>query len=162
MAEGTREVWVTGIGIVSCLGEGPDAHWQKLTEAKPAADTTTFAPFIVHPLAPINFDAQIPKKGDQRQMENWQRIGTYAAGLALEFRRGQRQDRYSLAYGYDRRRRRRRTRSDCRFKHSQRHRAGRKSGGIPQRATDERSAPHLVPGAAFQFASPAIFRSCMA
>src|SRR5262249_2093596 len=27
---------------------------------------------------------QIPKKGDQRQMEPWQRIGTYAAGLALE------------------------------------------------------------------------------
>src|SRR5262249_5016610 len=27
---------------------------------------------------------QIPKKGDQRQMEAWQRIGTYAAGLALE------------------------------------------------------------------------------
>jgi 3-oxoacyl-[acyl-carrier-protein] synthase II len=38
----------------------------------------------VHPLAPLNFDAQIPKKGDQRQMEAWQRIGTYAAGLALE------------------------------------------------------------------------------
>jgi 3-oxoacyl-[acyl-carrier-protein] synthase II len=38
----------------------------------------------VHPLAQINFDAQIPKKGDQRQMEAWQRIGTYAAGLALE------------------------------------------------------------------------------
>ena len=38
----------------------------------------------MHPLAPINFDAQIPKKGDQRQMEAWQRIGTYAAGLALD------------------------------------------------------------------------------
>lgn len=84
MAEGNREVWITGIGIVSCLGEGPDTHWQKLLAAKPAADTTTFAPFVVHPLAPINFDAQIPKKGDQRQMENWQRIGTYAAGLALD------------------------------------------------------------------------------
>ena len=84
MAENTREVWITGIGIVSCLGEGPEAHWQKLMAAKPAADTTTFAPFVVHPLAPINFDAQIPKKGDQRQMENWQRIGTYAAGLALD------------------------------------------------------------------------------
>ena len=33
---------------------------------------------------PINFDKQIPKKGDQRQMEAWQRIGTYAAGLALD------------------------------------------------------------------------------
>src|SRR5262249_44796875 len=29
-------------------------------------------------------DKQIPKKGDQRQMEPWQRIGTYAAGLALD------------------------------------------------------------------------------
>jgi 3-oxoacyl-[acyl-carrier-protein] synthase II len=84
MAESTREVWITGIGIVSCLGEGPDAHWKKLMEARPRADTTTFAPFVVHPVASINFDAQIPKKGDQRQMENWQRIGTYAAGLALD------------------------------------------------------------------------------
>ncbi len=49
-----------------------------------APTRTTFAPFIVHPLAPVNFDAQIPKKGDQRQMEHWQRIGTYAAGLALD------------------------------------------------------------------------------
>jgi 3-oxoacyl-[acyl-carrier-protein] synthase II len=84
MAERAREAWITGIGIVSCLGEGPDAHWQKLLAAHPSADTATFKPFIVHPLAPINFDAQIPKKGDQRQMEPWQRIGTYAAGLALE------------------------------------------------------------------------------
>jgi 3-oxoacyl-[acyl-carrier-protein] synthase II len=33
---------------------------------------------------PVSFDSQIPKKGDQRQMEAWQRIGTYAAGLALD------------------------------------------------------------------------------
>jgi 3-oxoacyl-[acyl-carrier-protein] synthase II len=84
MAEGAREAWITGIGIVSCLGEGAEAHWQKLAEAKPTADMAMFAPFIVHPLAAINFDAQIPKKGDQRQMEPWQRIGTYAAGLALD------------------------------------------------------------------------------
>ena len=84
MSEAAREAWITGVGIISCLGEGPQAHWQKLMEAHPSADSTTFAPFIVHPLAPINFDVQIPKKGDQRQMENWQRIGTYAAGLALD------------------------------------------------------------------------------
>jgi 3-oxoacyl-[acyl-carrier-protein] synthase II len=84
MAEGTREAWITGIGIVSCLGEGPETHWQKLMAGQPSADAATFAPFIVHPITPINFDTQIPKKGDQRQMEAWQRIGTYAAGLALE------------------------------------------------------------------------------
>jgi 3-oxoacyl-[acyl-carrier-protein] synthase II len=84
MAKAARDVWITGIGIISCLGEGPEAHWQKLMEAHPSADTTTFAPFVVHRLAPVNFDNQIPKKGDQRQMEPWQRIGTYAAGLALD------------------------------------------------------------------------------
>ena len=84
MRETTREAWITGVGIVSTLGEGVDAHWEKLSAGQPSADTTTLAPFVVHPLAPVNFDAQIPKKGDQRQMENWQRIGTYAAGLALD------------------------------------------------------------------------------
>src|SRR6266700_2583115 len=78
------EAWITGIGIVSCLGEGPEAHWQGLLHPHPSADTSRFAPYVIHPLAPIEFDKQIPKKGDQRQMEAWQRIGTYAAGLALD------------------------------------------------------------------------------
>ena len=84
MADLRREVVITGIGIVSTLGEGPDAHWQKLIEAPPSADAVNFAPCVVHPVVAIDFDKQIPKKGDQRQMEPWQRIGTYAAGLALE------------------------------------------------------------------------------
>jgi len=84
MAEAQREAWITGLGMVSCLGEGPDAHWQALLTQEPRPDTATFAPFIVHPIVPIDFDKQIPKRGDQRQMEPWQRIGTYAAGLALE------------------------------------------------------------------------------
>ncbi|HEY4920837.1 MAG TPA: beta-ketoacyl-ACP synthase [Xanthobacteraceae bacterium] len=84
LAHAPREAWITGIGIVSCLGEGLDAHWQGFAGNKRVIDTESFAPFIVHPLAPIDFDKQIPKKGDQRQMEPWQRIGTYAAGLALD------------------------------------------------------------------------------
>ena len=84
MADNRREALITGIGIVSCLGEGVDAHWQALSGAQPHADTATFAPYVVHPIAPLDYDKQIPKKGDQRQMEPWQRIGTYAAGLALE------------------------------------------------------------------------------
>jgi 3-oxoacyl-[acyl-carrier-protein] synthase II len=83
MAE-TRQVLITGVGMVSCLGEGPEAHWAQLTAAQPRADTAAFAPYVVHPLVAIEFDKQIPKKGDQRQMEAWQRIGTYAAGLALD------------------------------------------------------------------------------
>src|ERR1700732_710726 len=84
LAHAPREAWIPGIGIVSCLGEGLDAHWQGFAGNKRVIDTESFAPFIVHPLAPIDFDKQIPKKGDQRQMEPWQRIGTYAAGLALD------------------------------------------------------------------------------
>src|SRR5882757_2003633 len=79
-----REAWITGIGIVSCLGEGADAHWQALSEGKVKADAESFAPYVVHRVVPLDLDKQIPKKGDQRQMEAWQRIGTYAAGLALD------------------------------------------------------------------------------
>jgi 3-oxoacyl-[acyl-carrier-protein] synthase II len=83
MADAAREAWITGIGIVSCLGEGPEAHWQGLSERRVKVDAETFAPYLVHPVAALDLDKQIPKKGDQRQMEPWQRIGTYAAGLAL-------------------------------------------------------------------------------
>ena len=79
-----RDVLITGIGLVSSLGEGPEAHWAALTSgAAPVTDAATFAPYVVHPLVEVAFEAQIPKK-DQRQMEGWQRIGTYAAGLALD------------------------------------------------------------------------------
>jgi len=79
-----RDTWITGIGLISSLGEGSEPHWKRLVEGDaPVVDNKLFSGYIVHPLAKIDFDRQIPKKGDQRQMEPWQRIGTYAAGLAL-------------------------------------------------------------------------------
>jgi 3-oxoacyl-[acyl-carrier-protein] synthase II len=79
-----REVWITGVGLLTCLGEGLEANWNHLERGDPPPyDDKTFAPYIVHPFGPINFDKQIPKKSDQRQMELWQRTGVYAAGLAL-------------------------------------------------------------------------------
>jgi len=81
---GQTEVWITGIGLATSLGEGLDANWAALNERRINVDETGFAPYVVHPLQPVSLDAQIPKKGDQRQMEAWQRIGTYAAGLALD------------------------------------------------------------------------------
>ena len=84
MADPAREVVITGVGIVSCLGKGPQAHWQALNAPPAPADAVSWAPFVIHPIAALDLDKQIPKKGDQRQMEAWQRIGTYAAGLALD------------------------------------------------------------------------------
>ncbi len=79
-----REVWITGVGLLSCLGEGLQAAWAHLERGDPPVyDDKSFAPYIVHPLPPISFDKHIPKKSDQRQMETWQRVGVYSAGIAL-------------------------------------------------------------------------------
>lgn len=75
------------MGLVSCFGEGADHHWKVLGGAAapaPVIDREVVAPYCVHPLPEIDWSLQIPRRGDQRQMENWQRLGTYAAGLALE------------------------------------------------------------------------------
>jgi 3-oxoacyl-[acyl-carrier-protein] synthase II len=81
------EAWITGVGLVTSIGEGVEAHLDVLTgrrPAEPSVDETTFAPYPVHPLTPLQLSRQIPKNSDQRQMEGWQKIGVYAAGLALE------------------------------------------------------------------------------
>jgi 3-oxoacyl-[acyl-carrier-protein] synthase II len=80
-----HDVVVTGIGMVSSLGEGPELHAMALRDkAPPVLDRTTFAPYTVHPMVALELEKQIPKKSDQRQMEPWQRLGVYAAGLALD------------------------------------------------------------------------------
>ena len=79
-----REVWITGVGLLTCLGEGLAAAWGHLERGDPPPyDDKSFAPYIVHQLPAMSFDKQIPKKSDQRQMETWQRVGVYSAGLAL-------------------------------------------------------------------------------
>ena len=81
-----RDAVITGIGLLSSLGEGSAVHLAALDRAgfRPVVDAASFAPYPVHPLPAMEFDRQIPKRGDQRQMETWQRLGTYAAGLALD------------------------------------------------------------------------------
>jgi 3-oxoacyl-[acyl-carrier-protein] synthase II len=80
-----RDVVITGIGIVSCAGEGLEPHLLALSSGgTPNTDRETYEPFPVHPIAPLEWDRQIPKKSDQRQMEPWQKLGCYAAGLALD------------------------------------------------------------------------------
>lgn len=84
MMDQSRETWITGIGLLSSLGEGVEVHRSRLNSGDvPITDFSTFPTFLIHPLGAVDFDKQIPKKGDQRQMELWQRIGVYTAGLAL-------------------------------------------------------------------------------
>ncbi len=79
----SRDALITGIGLISCLGEGVDVHWTALNNLQPVLDTDSFPGFAVHPMTTLALDTQVPKR-DQRQMEAWQRIGVYAAGLALD------------------------------------------------------------------------------
>ncbi len=87
MSKAQNDVVITGIGIVTCQGVGKDAHVALLTAGKAPptiVETEKFKPYPVHPLPEIDWSQQIPKRGDQRQMENWQRIGVFTAGLALD------------------------------------------------------------------------------
>jgi len=80
-----NSVLITGIGLISSMGEGADAHWRALiSPPSPNIETERFAPYTVHRLGEVDWSRQIPRRSDQRQMETWQRLGTYAAGLALE------------------------------------------------------------------------------
>ena len=87
MSKAQNDVVVTGIGIVTCQGVGKDAHIALISAGaapQTVIETEKFKPYPVHPLPAIDWSTQIAKKGDQRQMENWQRIGVFAAGLALD------------------------------------------------------------------------------
>lgn len=79
-----NDVLITGIGLLSSLGEGVEAHWNAFAgPVLPRTDSETYAPYTIHPLQPeIDWSTQMPRK-EARQMEQWQRIGTYVAGLAL-------------------------------------------------------------------------------
>ncbi len=84
MTNPRRPVVITGIGLLSAAGEGVDAHRAALAAGKPLGlDSEAFAPYAVHTLAEPDWSTQISRR-DMRQMEPWQRIGTYTAGLALD------------------------------------------------------------------------------
>ncbi len=79
-----RDVIITGIGIVTSLGEGIGPHVAALERRHAAHRQHQLRALRRASCRAVELDRQIPKKADQRQMEPWQRYGTYAAGAALE------------------------------------------------------------------------------
>lgn len=82
-----QRVVITGLGLVSALGEGEAEHWAALAEggARLATlDTTLMAPVAIHPIRNFDPSRYIPSKGDQRAMGPLMHYGVYAAGMALE------------------------------------------------------------------------------
>jgi len=86
MSKSDNDVVITGVGIVTCHGVGTEAHIALLSASvapETIVESEKFKPYPVHPLPEIDWSTQIGRK-DQRQMENWQRLGVFAAGLALD------------------------------------------------------------------------------
>jgi 3-oxoacyl-[acyl-carrier-protein] synthase II len=79
------DVVITGVGLVSSIGVGAAAHIAALNaqNPQPVFDNVRHQPLIVHAAPEMDFSVQIPKR-EQRQMELWQKLGVYGAGLALD------------------------------------------------------------------------------
>ena len=79
-----REVWITGIGILSAAGDRAALHAPGSIETNAPQDPVNISGYPVLPLCAVDFSKQIPKVSEQRQMSRWQKIGVYAAGVALD------------------------------------------------------------------------------
>src|SRR6185437_6399348 len=55
-----RAAWITG--IVSSLGEGLEATWGALHQGRVNVDQKTYAPWMVHPLVPLELDTKFQKR----------------------------------------------------------------------------------------------------
>lgn len=63
MPLGEHEVWITGLGLISSLGDGWQAHMRALANHghQPVFEEKRFAPCVVHPLCDVDFSGLIPK-----------------------------------------------------------------------------------------------------
>ena len=144
---------ITGIGLVSCLGEGIEAHWAALNRDggfQPVVDATT-----LRALAGASDDGAGTGPADPQARRPAADGGVAAhrhlrrrTGARLRRREGQRGP--AFAHGDDRGGRRRRARLCGRRRDPVGAAFGRRTGRLAEPASDVRSAAHAVPGAALQ------------
>lgn len=83
----TREVWITGQGLLSPLGQDLETTWAGLHDPAAiaaAADTGFLPPFTIFPATLPPLDKFVPKRGDQRAMGPLMLSGCVAAAMAME------------------------------------------------------------------------------
>ena len=83
----TREVWITGQGLLSPLGQDLNETWDKLSDKAAiaaAVDKTYLPPFSILPLELPPLDNFVPKRGDQRAMGPFMLSGCVAAAMAMD------------------------------------------------------------------------------
>jgi 3-oxoacyl-[acyl-carrier-protein] synthase II len=79
-----RDVWISGIGLVSSLGDGPKDHWTRLNSpASLELHTKKRYGHFVCPLASVDFTRHIPNRLDIKRWGTVQSAGVHAAGNAL-------------------------------------------------------------------------------
>ncbi len=79
-----RNVWVTGVCLVSSLADGAEEHWRLLQGTySPLVTEHGDTGLLVHPLPPLDFSSEISNAMDQKRMGRLQTLGVYTAGRAL-------------------------------------------------------------------------------
>ena len=150
-----REVWITGVGIISCLGEGLEAHWARLDRRRsaPAYDDQKLSPLHRASAGAGEFRRADPQKG--RPAADGSRGSGSAsmprgsrstnAGVAGKADILDRMDMIVAAGGGERD-----IAVDSAILSGIAN--GAEARRVPQRAADERPAPDAVPRAAPEFA----------
>lgn len=83
----TREVWITGQGLLSPLGQDLNETWDRLSDKAAiaaAADLAYLPPFTIMPMTLPALDRFVPKRGDQRAMGPFMLAGCVAAAMAMD------------------------------------------------------------------------------
>ncbi len=146
-----REVVVTGIGLVSCAGEGVAAHLSALAgQSEPRVDTRNLRPLS----GPSGRDAQLrqPDRQEVRPAPDGDLAAPRLLRCRARARRRRRQGRCGTQEPHASHRGGRRRRAGLRRRRADPDRAshGRRPGRLPQRAPHGRSAPDALPGPALE------------